>query len=251
MQITDYLERALDTAKDIKESACRDRPDDIRPHVCAYRGEDLVAIITLRDHMRDEILNLCGYSAFGFDADVISLVYETYVATSSRGGASFDPLFGKNPFTRERWKPGDMQDLAKNHGGIEKGWVSESLSVSAVNRAGDVAMRSQNFHYENKKLVWDEDTGIITNGGGEEEAVGHLTGLMPERLKAYMALPSGSQVAQGLCDDLDRADKDVLTAQHLTKEYPCVAMLFSEERDTVRTAKLMKAGYLIPAHNKN
>jgi hypothetical protein len=233
VRIDDYLKHAAASARQVKERACRNRPADIQPYVCAYRGNDPIAMVTLQHHIRDEILNVALQSAAGFDADVLCLAFETYAAVSL-GDVDDTAL---NPRTGKEWGPGEMQELAEKYGGLEKGWVSEAVSVTVVNRAGDVAMLSQMYRYSGRHLVW---TDLMPNRAepsddGETKVFG---GVMADALRQIMLSASGSQLLPDSA--LDRTEKDIATVFAIGTMTECAPLLFADSNDDPRIRTLRK-----------
>lgn len=241
MRINDYLDHAILAARETKEQACRERPADICPYVSAYRGDELISIITLRHQVAAEVLTVATISAVGFDADVISMVVETYIADT----ASNDPAAGINPHTGRPWQPGEMQDVAENHDGIEKGWVTEALVVTVANRAGDVGVINQPYRFSGKHLVWVDNH--LRPKVFEEGNKNH-GGIIPDALRRAMQRKSTSQVFSEFVESkvIDHADLDILTAEALGERFECAVMLGADIDDDVRVRKLKEVGVVIP-----
>jgi hypothetical protein len=233
VRISDYLQHSLASARRTKEWTCRKHPADIHPYVGIYRADEQVAVVTLQHHQRDEILTTARVCAVGFDADVLGITFETYIADHKNTD-------GINPVTGRRWGPNEMQDVAINHGGVEKGWVSEALTISVANRAGDIGMISLPFRYSGKYLVFGESTGDLISTDRENA----VSGLMPDALRQAMLRPS-SAVEMPDFERIDRADRDILTTMMLRSKLDCAVLLISELTDQDRVRKLREVGKVL------
>jgi hypothetical protein len=161
-----------------------DRPD-IAPQLVGWRGDHTVALMMPVNGAREIILRAARILAVGFGCDVIAVTTEGWGAT--------DPE--KNPVTGKPWEHGEMEDVALNHDGLAKGWITEFLSTTVVNRAGDVTMGLQRFKVDLKtnalgirrwQLAFDEsETGRVVTTSEEAAAGGYIV----EELIAYMNEP--------------------------------------------------------------
>jgi hypothetical protein len=243
MRLNEYLQNANENARSMKEHTCADGRADVHPQICVYRGDELIALVTLFHHQRDEILTAASVCAAGFDADVLSLTFETYAAD----GKIDDPDGGHvNPRTGKQWGPGEMQDAAENHQGIEKGWVTEALLITVANRAGDVVAINQSYRYEGKTLVWQESVLPTMGLAFGLPPSPQLQGLIPDALRQAMNTKSASQVVPGGWDTVDRADRDILTSQLLGKSLTCAVILVADATNDSRVRRLKRAGVTLP-----
>jgi hypothetical protein len=207
---TDFLDNLRHVAMQTKEHVCRNRPKDLQPFIVANRGHEPVALVTVHEHVRDTILGVAEVVAAGFDADSIGLIFETY---QERFHPEHPERQGINPVTGLRWEQDEMAEVAAKHNGIEKGWVTENVSVVCADRAGSVGMLQLPFRYSGKHLVWMEgrDSGRWSTGDGDVE---QLRGNIPNALREMMLQPSAAQVLSHL--SLNRAERDATTAHYLT-----------------------------------
>lgn len=191
MRLAEAAEGAVEIAKGAKEArVLEDGPGDIHPQLMCWRGDDPVAILILRQHIRDEILKAFRVCAIGFSPDIMATIFETYTANYEN---TPEHLRGKNPRTGKDWDEGGMQLEAAMHGGLEKGYVHEALAVSVVNRAGDHIFVTLPFHYVENRLTWDDSITINTLAQD-----GELTGIMPKSMLRAMNAPVGEMIAQHL-----------------------------------------------------
>lgn len=239
-----------------KEKACAKRPMDIETLLCGFRGNDLVAFVVCPVD-RDRMLMAAGMMAVGMSVDVIGSVFETYTAgydlandperSGQLEGLDEAEIQAKlkewgivvgNPLTGKEWGKNEMQDVADNHGGIEKGWVSEAICLSAVNRAGDVALATLKYHYVGGRyLSWEDPIQNFDTGNGDGQALG---GFVFDEMRRFMNLPAVS-VTMPPDFPLDEDDRDVATAQWLTRKGFTVLLAASRDQK-YRISKLRRAG---------
>jgi hypothetical protein len=202
-QFLDNLERS---ALATKEDVAKDGPRDIAPYAVIHRGEHPIAVVTMPLHERDTILLTASFCASAFAADSIGIVFETYQGVH-------DPLDPHrceiNPLTGKTWGPGEMDDAAKNHEGIAKGWLNECVSMAVADRAGDFAMTARPFSYTEGRLVWLESENWSTTDGNTVS-----TGIMPRAMRHFMThqteAPKNCQLSR---DELDLASAAWLTSK--------------------------------------
>lgn len=226
-------------AIETKEHACRHKPHDSSPTIIGYRASEPIVIVTMHNHDRDEMLNVLSVIAAGFDADVVAMVHESWQAES------VGPVKGLNPVTGQPWKAGEMQEAVQHHQAIEKGWITECMSVAVANRAGDVLYDVKPFRFSGKHLVWiDSDLRL---------AMITPEGLIAERLRHIMLSPSGDQVIEkwGLRfdPDFDRDSRDAAVAKYLDRTFRCFVILTSLADQEGRIKKLRAIGEVIGSTN--
>lgn len=185
MNITDTLDRAVKSARSMKEqkvaAATREDPStDIHAIVEGWRGKHPAVVIFPKDLGRDESLHAAKIAAIGFGCDVIAMTTEGWRATQE-----------KDPRTGRHWAPGAMQDAVHNDQGREKGWITEGLTTTVVNRAGDLAWADQGYTVDRKQnalglvsfdLTWEDEIHRAVHG----EDGAQLGGVMIEQVLAYM-----------------------------------------------------------------
>lgn len=241
MHLKEYLRMADVIAVETKEATCGHYGRrDIQPFIVAFRGEEPVAQVLLRRHVRDEILAVAGCMAAGFGADVISVTHEGFAATEVIEPGQEGR--GINPMTGRRWDTGEMQDAAENHQGIEKGWISECLNVMVVNRAGDVGLGVRKFGYVttafgSQRLSWrDEDPGDTWLQTTAEGA--RARGTMVAYLARIMLDPTIAQQAErmipGILERFTIDQRDVVIAEYLHQVADCQVVLYCTSDDQAR-----------------
>lgn len=164
----------------------------INPVIQGWRGLAPVVVMFPVDVDRDQALRAAFICATGFGCDTIAMTTDAWTAASDT-----------NPVTGKDWRQGEMQDVVHNHQGIEKGWIKESLTTQAVNRAGDVAGTHQGYTATMRRsalgivswsLVWDEAVALGVGGveGSRNE------GLIVRELVAYMNRRTSGQFLASL-----------------------------------------------------
>jgi hypothetical protein len=219
------------SARGTKEWACRKGPRDINAYVTGFRGDEMVAMVILQNHDRDQILAIASGVANGMDCDVISLTFEAWVAV----GSGTDEKRLLNPMTGQPWRDGEMAEVAQKHGGLESGAVRETLNVMVANRAADIGMGCVPFRYSGKHLIFEEEDKyfLSTTDGNQTK------GRMPDVLARIMLHPSGNQIIHDT-DSFGRDERDIRTAQMISKMFPCGVMLASDFDDDTRLRKMRK-----------
>lgn len=143
----EVLDAAVSGAKAVKESVVAEGGDpDLRNLLLAYRGDDLAAqIFPDRWQDRDALLDCARAAAVGFEADVLALVFEAWLALT--------PL---DPSTGERWASKGMQAYADRHRGRTEGVLRDTVSVLVFNRAGDHDGATLPYRLGHHKVIWDD-----------------------------------------------------------------------------------------------
>lgn len=234
MRINDHLELAVASVRHLKEYVTANGPDDLHPIIEVWRGEDPIAVLTLRDIQRNEILHHAHMSVLGFDADALAITFEGYQGV---GSAFRNPNI--NPLTGKRWDFDEMQDVAINHDGIAKGWVAENLTTTIVNRAGDLAACHQAYGYREGRLVWGRAQSMTTLDEGWEGG-----GVIPRAMVKMMEAPSGSVLFPFEQHPVTRDERDVMVAQTM-KSDSCAVALYARKSDTERLDLIKQHGEMI------
>lgn len=234
--LAEAMDRACYAARGVKTDAVRERdrggPEgtDISSSILVFRGGHMVALVMPEHIDRDLMLAGVDMCAFGFSADVIAVVQEAYFALGPEG-----PL-GMNPLTGKPWQNGEMGDVAENHQGRERGWVTDTLLVFAANRAGDVGLRTLPYRVAGADLEWLEDPSA-----GKDDAL--VSGYIPEFVREVMAKPTlmqdqiASPMAAELGIDVALAHQDLAMARFLGDppgDRPGYTVALSAEPGTVR-----------------
>jgi hypothetical protein len=141
------------------------------PMIMAVRGGATIAHIMPPSGDGQMIYRIGQLAADGYWADEIIVVSDSY--------SSGEPL---NPYTRRPWGRGEMEDLAQNHRGVERGWVRECLTLMFVRRTGNHTMHSMPYIRDGKDVTWMvEDAKTLDN---REDA--HIGGALSKLME-----PSG------------------------------------------------------------
>lgn len=231
MRIADVLEAAATSAREIKaEKVRRERgvpgECDVPPTLLVYRGLELAAIV-IGGRDRDEALLAARLAAFGFDADTLVAVLDTFLARTPT-----------SPMTGQDWAPHEMARLAAEHDGIARGWVTEALTLSAVNRADDLALANLPYAVTGRRIAWAEPTSI--DGAT-------FTGAVPDGLCAAMREPSMSVaaardgIAFGTHSERTRAHCDIATVRSFAERLSMVGVALAAESGTLRAALIREA----------
>lgn len=235
----------------VAESHDTDRPD-IPPMLTGWRGESPVATFMPVGGARDVILHAARILIAGMGCDVVSIATEAWTAT--------DPE--TNPITGKRWESGQMEDVAYNHDGLAKGWITEMLNIMTVNRAGDlssglikftVTMKRSSLGIISWDLEWGDEVRMDSTGEGEDA----IAGVIPETLIELMnevdvmteffskGLPP--EMVGDLTYEEQRAHADCTLIKMLPRfQYEGAAMLMSDnpERQAVLEESLRGNPYL-------
>lgn len=187
--------------------------------VVTWRGDQAIAVGRTADCNRDDSLHLARMAAGGFDADSLVLVVDAYMRWDPKGA----PDAGLNPLTGEEWAPGEMQHAVENHGALEKGWLRESLWLTAVNRAGDAMGLGLPYVVTKKHVEWDPPQTMSTEDGAV------LMGHVPDTLRRIMRQPTFSSMINawelkngsfGIEEEERRATQDAMTVQFIAAQIP-------------------------------
>lgn len=135
MRLKDAVENSVGRIKFMKEAKvaeARIREDgtDLVPTVEGWRGNDPVVTMMPDAVDRDAALNAARLVAVGYGCDLIVLTTEGWHPTKDHVEI--------NPVTGRPWAQGEMQDVVEHHQGMERGIIVEALTITAVNKAGDV-----------------------------------------------------------------------------------------------------------------
>lgn len=179
MRISEALEIAVTAGKFNREQIAIQQPgypDAAHGFVSGWRGDTPFGWAMLSRHDRDALLYLVRIFAAGFSCDVIALTNEAWFTA-----------LNENPMTGERWGEQEMQSVVDNHNGRAKGWIQDSLSITVVNRAGDLAMQLLPFRIEGNRVIWDEPQApyLSTNPSGTFR----VSGIIPETMIKSMSIP--------------------------------------------------------------
>lgn len=220
--MSESLDLLAHSATATKEYACRRRARTIAPFVVATRGDDPLALVTIKRHDPQVILRAAGVCANGYDADLIGLVFETWHA-----------FVGGNPITGQPWKSGEMQLVAEQHDGIGQGIVSEAVCCMAANRAGDVGVRYLPFRMVGDRHVsWSDQTD-------DKESVGPFI----DFLSNLMLRPSASQYLPNTFP-LDRDERDLATSEYLYAQGHA-PILYAKGANSPLLKKIKEVRYVI------
>lgn len=262
--LVEHLDRAAADARRMMDDRVADwhEPDPpvYRPVVEGFRGDEPVVVMIPSKVDRDAALHAARIQAVGFGCDVIA------VTTDARRPVGdyifFNPVTGRRTRREDResaWGPGEMQQAALEHGALEKGWLTDTLMTTVVNRAGDMRLVSQDYRTSRRttalgivswEITWAEGLPALDTRDSEAEA----SGIIPEALVDYMNevpidVMMGRLAAAGV--DLDvsseaaRAAMDCATIKMLPRVgFDGAAMLMtdSEERAAVIEASLKGYG---------
>lgn len=213
--LAEALTDACDAAQGLKEALVlrggRGGNTDMTGAILVYRGDTMVAVVSPEHVDRDLMLAGVRMAAIGMCPDLVAIVQETYHSE-----------LRKNPRTRKAWRPGEMQALAEQHNGLDRGWVAEALTVMACNRAGDISMRVLPYRVNGTAVRWLPDVLPPEQPGDEAP---RFSGVVPDSIRASMEEPDIMQQvrANGMQEMIDelgferaQAHADVAFARFLT-----------------------------------
>lgn len=245
MKIADVLEEQAKWARQRKEDTVAeshdtDRPD-VPPWLTGWRGDHPVISMMPVNGDRDIILHAAHIMTRAFGCDVVATNNETWMATDA----------ANNPLTGKRWEHGEMEDVALNHDGLAKGWITEAMTLMVVNRAGDIAtaiLRFVTTQHTNALGItsWTIEWGEESRWTSDDVADGQVTGLIPETLvefmnepdmmTEFMSIPGLAEEFAALSLEEQRAHADCAVIKLLPRmQYEGAAMLMSDnpERQAV------------------
>lgn len=205
MQIAEHLTRAIARARGMKEQKVTEltagEHTDINAIIEGFRGDSPVVVLMPAQIDRDESLKAAWIAASAFGCDVIAMTTESWHPAEEY--ALYNPVSGERA-SKEKviageeavpWPAGSMQDVALNHGGLEKGWIVESLNTVVVNRAGDMASGIQDYKINRStnalgitksSIEWLGEPQILETS---TEGV-KLGGIIPVNMVRFMNEPS-------------------------------------------------------------
>lgn len=153
---------------------------DFSPMIVPFRQGQPIVSITPPAGDGHTILRIGQLATEGYRADDIIACIDTYTAGE---------LF--NPYTMQPWLPGDMEDLALNHKGVERGWVLDALTVVFVQRMGPPAMYTLPYSRSETGVTWLEERARSGDEDSQWQAAGPLTRMM-EPIGVFTGLDSPS-----------------------------------------------------------
>lgn len=211
------LELVIKVARQNKEGQASGGPygTEMPTTLMMFRGTEHVAtVIPEGGPDRDKMIRCASLAASGFSADILGLAFETFLTK-----------YRCNPRTNRRWGPNEMQDLATNHEGREKGWVIDAVQVMAYNRAGDCRGRNMAYRVVDDGVQWD-DAYL------PPDDVYEFVGVVHDHLVRIMAMQTLPQFLAAQGDELDgdpeetQTRMDIMMAQALIGRYsPLVEQL--------------------------
>jgi hypothetical protein len=145
------LEHHVDVAKLLLAQMVADEME-FCPMVVAIRGTEEVSIVIPPEGDGGVISSVAIVMAAGFRADRLLIVSDSYVSLSP-----------KNPLTGDDWRSGELEKVVREDAGIERGWVSEVLTLALVARDKAVQPVLRVFPYVRRGSVvewgnplWDD-----------------------------------------------------------------------------------------------
>lgn len=190
-----------------------------------YRNGEAIAFAAMNPD-RDDMIHVALNGAYSFSADQLGLAFEGYAATGSQEEEMV------NPDTGDAWERNDMNHMARNERGLERGVVTEALIVHVIDRAKNFAVRIKPFSITNKEIVWKEDEfisfemdfdGDIKTGEG-----GKGSGVVNDAMRYAMDQPTLYEVVSGQkTNDPDETEADLVARRARYKE---VSSVLDEER---------------------
>jgi len=142
------------------------------PMIMVMRGGETVVNICPPTGDGQTIYQVAQIAADGYWADEILMVIDTYAAHELI-----------NPYTFQPWRRGEMEDLAVNHRGVERGWVRDAIMLLFVSRSGKPEMFTLPYRRAEGGVTWLEDEEKRSDGymvaGGMLTRVFEPCGIFP------------------------------------------------------------------------
>ena len=149
---------------------------DLAIYLHFFRGDSLVAAVQCPLD-RDKGLLAGRMGAMGFNADTMSITFESYHSS-----------LRESPITGNRWMPREMQFVFENYPeAAEQNWVNECLTITMHERGGEFALYSTPYRIKDGKVEWQEG-GQYELRSGEEGSSGG--GVMFDYLQDSMTGPT-------------------------------------------------------------
>ena len=194
--VIELREQAMTQARKVKEThvaqARGTEPwaTDLPALVQGFRGGEPVVRLMPELIQRDPMLNAVDLAARFYDVDVVATTMETWGATGEHVRI--------NPVTGRRWAQYEMQDVAENHDGVARGWLTACLVTMVVDRAGEFTTGIQDYRITRSDSALGVTSYAIEWAGRRTDDEGRVTGLLRDRLVAAMNAPSMDSVARDL-----------------------------------------------------
>jgi len=196
MRIIELADRVAVDVRASKESWLRDQsgPDadtNIRNVVHGYRGERPVVVLMPLQTDRDETLRAAWLATKFFGCDAIAFTTESWRPARQ--------YVNRDPYTGKPWagRPRSMQRAVVEWYALEEGVILDCLMTQVVNRAGDIALVTQDYRV-NRRLTVFGTAEYTVEWLGEEHAStlgAKFTagGIVTDALIDYMNQPTGLQ----------------------------------------------------------
>ena len=191
MDLTEKTKGIAEALKQAKVERVRKDPEnpDLPITLHFYRGDELVAAVQCPLD-RDTALKAGMVAAMGFNADTMSISFESYHSTLEN-----------SPLTGKRWMPKEMQYVAEVY--PDKDWVRECLTITTHERDGGFTLFSQPYRILDGEVEWTEES--LLQISSEEDDVGG-SGVMFEALQHAMEVPKINALVA------EQAEKDDVAA---------------------------------------
>ena len=201
--LAQIVERRTPGTRSTLEQTHLDR-DVFMPTIDVLRANRTVVMMTIHNPSDHDPAHMISHTiaaaATLFDAEVLLLTVDNY---SSR--------LDHDPTTGRPWEPGAMSRLGQE--GLDRGWITESVTIAAANRAGDLSISSLEYRREPHAIIWGK---TVSNGAASEVA-----GRLAEMLRTAMLGPSLTQnAAAQRVDILPRRELDVVAAEKIAQLLP-------------------------------
>lgn len=197
---TATLQAHLTAAKELLERTVAD-DEPFFPSVLVLRDGILIAQIMPPTPPEGgdpglTVQRVAQLAADGYGADEVVIVMDTYQCIGE--------AVGKHPITGQGYVSGDLENLATQHDGIAKGWVTDALTVLVTPRdpAAEAAMWALPYLRQTDRTV--------TWGDPDEEIRGRLThlyeptpmdGRKPDLIATQLLSSIGCTVALAMYED--------------------------------------------------
>jgi len=146
------------------------------PMLVPVRGDDPIGVIIPPRTDTDAglaILKTGQLVVHLLSIDTIVLVSDTYEAT-----------IPNNPLTGKIWNAGEMEQVALHHNGIEKGWVTDCLTVIVFRRDGHQSSVMMPYSVKRRQVTWKETIQVDSREPGMQ-----MEGRLSEMFSDVSTLP--------------------------------------------------------------
>lgn len=196
MKIIELADRVAAEVRQSKDAWLRDQsaPDadtNVRHMVHGYRGESPVVLLMPLRIDRDDTLKGAWLAAKFFGCDTLAFTTESWAPARE--------YVDRDPYTGKPWsgRPHSMQDAVEQWYALEEGVITDCLMTTVANRAGDIALLTQNYRVTRRLTVFGTASYTVdwldVQRHDTLDPKGRVSGVVVDSLIAYMNQPTGLQ----------------------------------------------------------